>query len=31
MAKDANRYNDFTTQENESHRAIIKDIVLNSN
>ena len=26
MAKDANRYNDFTTQENESHRAIIKDM-----
>ena len=26
MAKDANRYNDFTTQENESHRAIIKDV-----
>lgn len=31
MAKDANRYDDFTTQGNESHRAIIKDMEVNSN
>lgn len=30
MAKDANRYNDFT-QENESHKGIIKDMEVNSN
>ena len=26
MAKDANRYDDFITQENNSHRAIVKDM-----